>query len=66
MREELDTFHRKGLRQIMQMQTTYGQMVAGGIRTNNNDKVYEEAEQMAYPRAEDGRPRGKSLRMVSD
>ena len=41
-------------------------MMAGGIRTNNNDKVYEEAERIAYPRSEDGRQRGKSFKKVSD
>ena len=66
MREELDTFHRKGLRQIMQMQTTYGQMIAGSIRTNNNERVYEEAGRTAYPRAGDGRTRGTGLRAVSE
>ena len=66
MREEFDTFHRRGLRQLMQMQTTYGQMMAGGIRTNSNDRVYEEAERIAYPRAADGRARGTGLRAVSD
>ena len=41
-------------------------MMARGIRTNNNERVYEEAERIAYLRAANGRARGTGLRAVSE
>ena len=37
IKKELDAFHLRGLRQIVEMQTTYGQMSTEQERTNTNE-----------------------------
>ena len=39
LKEKLDVFQRKGLRQIMKLPTTFGQMEANKPRSNTNDKI---------------------------
>ena len=39
LKEKIDIFQRKGLRQILKIPTTYGQMTAGKNRSNTNENV---------------------------
>ena len=43
--DRLDTFHRRGLRKILNIPTTYAQMIQGIDRTNNNELVYQKANE---------------------
>ena len=40
LREDLNVFQRKGLRQILKIPTTYGQMMQGHSRTWTVDRIY--------------------------
>ena len=39
LKEKIDMFQRKGLRQILKLPTTYGQMKAGKTRSNTNENI---------------------------
>ena len=39
LKKKIDVFHRKGLRQIMKVLTTYGQKENGMAPTNDNDML---------------------------
>ena len=39
LKEKIDIFQRKGLRQILKLPTTYGQMKAGKTRSNTNENI---------------------------
>ena len=49
MSRKLDVFQLKGLRKILNMETTFIN------RANSNKRVYEKASELAYPKPEDKR-----------
>ena len=46
--DRLDAFQLKGIRQILNITTTYGQSLQGAAKTNTNDQVYAQASATVY------------------
>ena len=58
---KIDAAYLKGIRQILGLKTTYGQMQAGEDRTNTNQKVLEQTEQILNIKIN-----GKRFQMISE